>query len=270
MESASVVVWAGLDRALHADGSGCLAGVEEGGMLSPTSDLCHSARIECGLDAIVFWLPPDWDGLGGDCLSLDGHLGDAAELLEGSNCGRLDVRALFDLGFICHGAELYPLEFKSRLIMAIHTLHTKQIIKASRESAWEFFSNPRNLSRITPPSMGFEIKTADLPARVYAGMMIAYRVRPVLNIPMTWLTEITLVEEGKRFIDEQRIGPYAVWHHEHDFHDLGDGRIEMEDRITYALPFAPLGDLAHGFLVRPQLQRIFAFRERAVRELFPG
>lgn len=98
--------------------------------------------------------------------------------------------------------------------------------------------------------------------------MIAYRVRPLLGVPMTWLSEITLVEEGVRFIDEQRVGPYAVWHHEHEFHDLGDGRIEMEDRATYVLPLAPLGDLVYALLVKPQLERIFAFRERAVRERF--
>lgn len=118
--------------------------------------------------------------------------------------------------------------------------------------------------------MGFEILTADLTEHVYAGMMIAYRVRPMLGIPMTWLTEITLVEEGVRFIDEQRVGPYAVWHHEHECHDLGDGRTEMIDRVTYVLPFGMLGDLVHPWLVKPQLERIFAFREKAVRELFPN
>lgn len=156
------------------------------------------------------------------------------------------------------------------LIMAVHTLQTKQIIRASMEEAWAFFSNPRNLAKITPPELGFEIATPDLPSQIYAGMMIAYRVRPLLGIPMTWLSEITLVEEGVRFIDEQRVGPYAVWHHEHAFHDLGDGRVEVDDRATYVLPFAPLGDLAHGMLVKPQLAKIFAFREKAVRELFPG
>ncbi len=154
------------------------------------------------------------------------------------------------------------------LIMAVHTLHTKQIIRATREQAWAFFSNPRNLAKITPPKMGFEIMTPDLPEKVYAGMMITYRVRPLLGIPMTWLSEITLVEEGVRFIDEQRVGPYAVWHHEHAFHELGDGRIEMEDRATYVLPLGPLGDLVHPWLVKPQLERIFAHREKAVRELF--
>ena len=154
--------------------------------------------------------------------------------------------------------------------MSVHTLHTKQIIRASMTEAWAFFSNPRNLAKITPPELGFEVLTPDLPSQVYAGMMIAYRVRPLLGIPMTWLSEITLVEDGVRFIDEQRVGPYAVWHHEHAFHDLGDGRVEMEDKATYVLPFAPLGDLAHPWLVKPQLDRIFAFREKAVRELFPG
>lgn len=156
----------------------------------------------------------------------------------------------------------------SKLIMAVHTLHTKQIIRATRQEAWDFFSNPRNLAKITPPELGFEIISPDLPPSMRAGMMIAYRVRPLLGLPMTWLSEITLVEPGVRFIDEQRVGPYAVWHHEHEFHDLGDGRIEMEDKATYVLPFAPLGDLAHAWLVQPQLKRIFAYREKAVRELF--
>lgn len=154
--------------------------------------------------------------------------------------------------------------------MAVHTLQTKQIIRASMAEAWTFFSNPRNLAKITPPEMGFEVLTPNLPPHIYAGMMIAYRVRPLLGIPMTWLSEITLVEQRTRFIDEQRVGPYAVWHHEHAFHDLGDGRVEMEDRATYVLPFALLGDLVHPWLVKPQLERIFAFREKAVRELFPG
>jgi ligand-binding SRPBCC domain-containing protein len=154
--------------------------------------------------------------------------------------------------------------------MAVHTLHTTQTIRATRQEAWDFFSNPRNLARITPPDLGFEILTPDLPPRMRQGMLITYRVRPLLRLPMTWLSEITLVEEGQRFIDEQRIGPYALWHHEHEFHDLGDGRIQMTDKATYVLPFAPLGDLAYPWLVRPQLQRIFAHREQAVRELFPG
>ena len=128
----------------------------------------------------------------------------------------------------------------------------------------------RPLREITPPTLGFEVLTPDLPPSVRPGLMIAYRVRPLCGIPMNWLTEITLVEEGVRFIDEQRVGPYAVWHHEHEFRDLGDGRVEMEDKVTYVLPFGPLGDLVHPLLVKPQLETIFGFREKAVRGLFPG
>jgi ligand-binding SRPBCC domain-containing protein len=152
--------------------------------------------------------------------------------------------------------------------MAVHTLHSTQSIRATIPQAWSFFSNPRNLARITPPRLGFEILTPDLPDRIHPGLMIAYRVRPVLGVPLTWLTEITHVEEGWRFVDEQRVGPYAVWHHEHMFRDLGRGLVEISDRVTYVLPFGPLGALFHGWLVRPQLDRIFAYRETAVREIF--
>lgn len=152
--------------------------------------------------------------------------------------------------------------------VSVHTLRKKQVIRAALPKAWAFFSNPRNLSRITPPSLGFEVLTKDLPDQIYAGLMIAYRVRPLWGIPVTWLTEITVVEEGRRFIDEQRVGPYAVWHHEHWFRDLGGGRIEIEDLVTYVLPFAPLAELAHALLVQPQLAQIFAFREKALVEIW--
>ena len=154
--------------------------------------------------------------------------------------------------------------------MSIHTLHTKQRITATLDQAWGFFSNPRNLSRITPPDMGFTVTTPDLPERIYAGMMISYRVRPLLSVPLTWLTEITQVREKAFFVDEQRVGPYAVWHHEHAFREVGDGLVEIEDRVTYVLPFGLLGNVVHPWLVKPQLARIFAYREKAVRELFPG
>ena len=149
----------------------------------------------------------------------------------------------------------------------IHVLQSSQIIRASIDRAWDFFSDPRNLSKITPPELDFTILSA-LPERVHPGMMIEYRVRPLLGIPVRWLTEITQVEPGKLFVDEQRIGPCRVWHHEHHFKQLDGDRIEMTDRVTYVLPFSPLGDLAHSFLVKPQLAKIFAFRERAVAELF--
>lgn len=152
--------------------------------------------------------------------------------------------------------------------MAVHTLQATQTIPSTLAQAWTFFSNPRNLARITPPALGFEILTPDLPEEIHPGLMIAYRVRPILGVPMTWLTEITHVEEGRRFVDEQRVGPYAVWHHEHTFRDRGDGRVDLGDHVTYVLPFGPFGVLLHGWLVRPQLDRIFAHREIAVRKIF--
>ena len=149
----------------------------------------------------------------------------------------------------------------------VHVLETTQIIRASLDRAWDFFSDPRNLAKITPPDLDFTVLTV-LPERVYPGMMVEYRVRPLLGIPVRWLTEITHVEPGKFFVDEQRIGPYHIWHHEHHFRQLDVGHIEMTDRVAYVLPFSPVGDLVHPFLVKPQLAKIFAFREKAVTELF--
>jgi ligand-binding SRPBCC domain-containing protein len=97
--------------------------------------------------------------------------------------------------------------------------------------------------------------------------MIEYRVKPIAGVPLTWLTEITHVREGESFVDEQRVGPYAIWHHEHFFREIAGGT-EVEDRVTYALRLGWLGELAHPFIVRPQLERIFAFRAEAVRAYF--
>jgi ligand-binding SRPBCC domain-containing protein len=149
----------------------------------------------------------------------------------------------------------------------VRVLATTQIIPGTLERVWDFFSDPRNLSRITPPQLDFTVLT-ELPDRIYPGMMIEYRVRPLFGIPATWLTEITHVEPGKFFVDEQRIGPYRMWHHEHHFTALENGKVEVRDRVTYVLPLGWLGELAHPFLVKPQLERIFAYREKAVGELF--
>ena len=150
----------------------------------------------------------------------------------------------------------------------VHVLHCSQIIRATIGHAGAFFSDPRNLAKITPPELDFTVLSA-LPERIHPGMMIEYRVRPLLGIPVRWLTEITHVEPEKFFVDEQRIGPYRIWHHEHQFTQLDGGRIEMTDHVTYVLPFSPLGDLIHPFLVKPQLAKIFAFREKVVGEIFP-
>jgi ligand-binding SRPBCC domain-containing protein len=154
-----------------------------------------------------------------------------------------------------------------RNIMAIHVLETRQTIASSIDRAWDFFSDPRNLSRITPPELDFKVLTR-LPDRIHAGMMIEYRVRPIFGIPVRWLTEITHVEAGRFFVDEQRVGPYRIWHHEHHFRELPDGQVEMTDKVTYVPPFGPLGELFHPLVIQPQLAKIFAFRHTAVAGLF--
>lgn len=151
--------------------------------------------------------------------------------------------------------------------MPIHTLRSTQVIPASLEECWAFFSNPRNLARITPRALDFQI-LSDLPPEIHPGMMIEYRVRPLLGLPMTWLTEITHVESPRYFVDEQRVGPYAIWHHEHYFTELADGRTEIRDIVHYVLPFGWLGNIVHPFLVAPELRKIFAYREKAVNEIF--
>ena len=151
--------------------------------------------------------------------------------------------------------------------MGVHTLKTTQVLRATLDQAWDFFSNPKNLARITPKELDFTV-LSELPERIYPGLMIEYRVRPLLGIPMRWLTEISHVEPGRYFVDEQRVGPYRMWHHEHHFRALGDGRIEMTDRVTYIVPFGPLGELVHPWLVKPQLDKIFTHRQHVVGELF--
>ena len=151
--------------------------------------------------------------------------------------------------------------------MPVHTLRRSTLLNVSPESAWSFFTDPRNLAKITPPSMGFTVMSSP-PDKIYPGLMIEYRVRPMLNIPVTWLTEITHVAEGRMFVDEQRVGPYRVWHHEHHFAARPEGGVEMTDIVTYALPFGWLGDLMHPLLVAPQLRRIFDYRQTVIDGVF--
>ena len=151
--------------------------------------------------------------------------------------------------------------------MTVHRFETTQLVAAPLDEAWAFFSDPRNLAAITPPDMAFEI-TSPVPERVYAGLFVTYRVRPLLGIPVEWVTEITHVEEGARFIDEQRLGPYRLWHHEHTFRPVGD-MTEMRDVVYYALPFGRLGGLAHA-VVRPRIERSFEYRGDVLSERFNG
>ena len=135
-------------------------------------------------------------------------------------------------------------------------------------AAWEFFSRPENLARITPADLGFEI-TSPLPERMYAGMLISYRLAPFGGLRIPWITEITHLREPEFFVDEQRSGPYRFWHHQHHFREVAGG-VEMTDLLHYQLPCGALGDLVAGGLVERRVARIFAFRRLALADLFGG
>ena len=151
--------------------------------------------------------------------------------------------------------------------MTLYTLEQEQLLPIGIEEAWEFFSSPANLNEITPADLGFEITSPPEP-RMYDGQIITYRVRiaPLIHVP--WVTEIKCVDEGRSFIDEQRFGPYKFWHHRHTFEATPGGTL-MRDKIHYALPFGPLGTIAHALFVRRKLQWIFRYRKQILAERFP-
>jgi ligand-binding SRPBCC domain-containing protein len=150
--------------------------------------------------------------------------------------------------------------------MKIYTLHKKQKLPISVDQAWKFLSDPKNLKVITPDYMSFNILSgADRP--MYAGQIIQYIVTPVLGIKTKWVTEITHIVDKHYFVDEQRFGPYALWHHKHFIKEI-DGGVEMEDIIDYKVPFGIIGQLVHPFLVKPKLNEIFAYRKEKLESLF--
>lgn len=150
--------------------------------------------------------------------------------------------------------------------MSLHSLHSKQFLPISLDEAWEFLSNPENLKTITPDYMGFDI-VSGADRKMYAGQIIEYIVRPVLGIKTRWVTEITHVKEPYFFVDEQRIGPYSLWHHKHFLKEV-EGGVEMEDIIHYKIPLGFLGNLFHPLIVRPKLEGIFAHRKITLEKLF--
>ena len=142
-----------------------------------------------------------------------------------------------------------------------------QFVPASLDVVWEFFSSPSNLAKITPPEMGFSITSPSQP-EMYPGMFIKYKVSPALGIKLEWVTEITQVNSKKFFIDEQRRGPYSIWHHEHHFKAV-EGGVEMHDKLYYQVPFGFLGSLADLFFVQNKVKQIFSFREKRILEFYP-
>lgn len=151
--------------------------------------------------------------------------------------------------------------------MKVYTLESKQVLPISKKEAWDFFSDPKNLKEITPEYMYFKITNEEELTKMYEGQIITYIVKPLLGIPLRWCTEIKNVEEGKMFVDEQRFGPYALWHHKHFFREV-EGGIENHDIVHYALPFGPLGRMMHGVLVKKKLKEIFDYRTQKLEELF--
>lgn len=150
--------------------------------------------------------------------------------------------------------------------MKVYTLHTKQNLPISLEEAWNFLSDPKNLKIITPDYMGFKTLSGD-DRPMFAGQIIQYIVTPVLGIPTKWVTEITHVVPNYYFVDEQRFGPYSLWHHKHFIKEIPGG-VEMEDIIDYKIPFGIIGQLVHPILVKPKLNEIFDYRRNKLVELF--
>lgn len=150
--------------------------------------------------------------------------------------------------------------------MAIHKLQRIQKLPTDLRTIWDFISSPKNLKTITPDYMGFEIKT-ELPDKMYAGQMIQYIVKPLLGIPLSWCTEITHVEDMKYFVDEQRQGPYKLWHHQHHLKEIKNG-VEMLDIVHYQAPLGFLGELVTPLIVTPKLEQIFEYRFEKMIELF--
>ena len=147
-----------------------------------------------------------------------------------------------------------------------HTLEREQRLARSPDEVFGFFADACNLEAITPPSLRFRIVTPR-PIEMRAGALIEYRLR-LRGLPLMWLTRIEAWEPGRRFVDVQLAGPYALWHHTHEFEALEDGSTLMRDVVRYALPFWPLGEVAHAAFVGRELQRIFEFRRAEVARRF--
>lgn len=146
-------------------------------------------------------------------------------------------------------------------------LKFSQFLPISVSEAWDFFSSPANLAKITPQEMAFTVTSPQTAEKMYPGMIITYKVSPVAGIKLNWMTEITQVVDHKYFIDEQRFGPYKFWHHQHHFRQVPGG-VEMTDILTYGLPFGIIGNIANSVFIASKLQQIFNFRKQKTIELF--
>lgn len=151
--------------------------------------------------------------------------------------------------------------------MSSHTIKTVQQIPATLTQVWNFFSDPANLQRITPSSMGFEVISKHHGQKVYPGQIIEYKVKPLLGISLYWMTEITQVMDKEYFLDQQRFGPYRFWHHQHHFKQI-EGGVEMTDIVHYKIRFGILGEIINTMIVRKKLKEVFEYRIQMVEEIF--
>ena len=134
------------------------------------------------------------------------------------------------------------------------------------QKAWDFLSDPKNLKTITPDYMGFDIRSgAD--RKMFPGQIIQYILTPIFGIPFRWVTEITHVEKGHYFVDEQRFGPYTFWHHKHFIKEIPNG-VQMTDIVDYKLPLGFLGRFAHWLFVKKKVKSIFDYREQKLESIF--
>ena len=141
-----------------------------------------------------------------------------------------------------------------------YTLTREQLLDGTPDTVFPFFADARNLERITPPWLQFHVVNAP---EMRQGALIEYRLR-LHGVPIRWLTRIEEWTPGERFVDVQLRGPYALWHHTHEFEPAGDGRTLMRDTVRYALPLGPLGALAHRLFVARDIERIFDYRYETV------
>ena len=151
--------------------------------------------------------------------------------------------------------------------MGTFRLEINQPISATIEAVWDFISSPRNLKYITPGHMGFDIISPNLPEKMYPGMMVQYQVKVLPGFRTKWLTEITHVKHHEFFVDEQRSGPYKLWHHQHHIKSIKHG-VLMTDIVHYQPPMGPIGNLANALIIRKQLNTIFEFRKQALIKKF--
>jgi ligand-binding SRPBCC domain-containing protein len=151
--------------------------------------------------------------------------------------------------------------------MPFYQFEQTQQIKAPLADVWSFISTPANLKLITPPYMGFDILSKNVAEKMYEGMLISYRVSPLLNIKTNWVTEITHIKEGHFFIDEQRQGPYKMWHHQHFIEPTPNG-VLMRDIVSYIPPFGILGVLANKLIIKNKLEQIFEYRKIALEKIY--